>query len=228
MPWRKAAEGDSIRITFKNQKIVVAANDYEITDGTGWIFQTSIRQTMRGTDGANTTVPDVAGTAPTAVEVRQEIDSNSTRLDADITSRAPASEYDTEMARITGNVALESSLGTHDTDIKALLPAALVSGRMSSDAVAISGSTIAADKLKASAETIVIGAAVVGTLSTTQMTTNLTEATDDHYNGRIIIWTSGTLIQQATDITDYDGATKLLTFTAVTEFPSDGDTFVIV
>jgi hypothetical protein len=35
---------------------------------------------MRGTDGANTTVPDAAGTAPTAVEIRQEMDSNSTQL----------------------------------------------------------------------------------------------------------------------------------------------------
>lgn len=36
--------------------------------------------TMRGTDGANTTVPDAAGVAPTAVENRQEMDSNSTKL----------------------------------------------------------------------------------------------------------------------------------------------------
>ena len=39
---------------------------------------------MRGTDGANTTVPDVAGTAPTAVENRQEMDSNSTQLNTTI------------------------------------------------------------------------------------------------------------------------------------------------
>lgn len=70
------AEGDSIRITFKNQKIVVAANDYEITGSDGWIFQTSIRQTMVGTNNANTTTP------PTAVQNRQEIDSNSTQLAA--------------------------------------------------------------------------------------------------------------------------------------------------
>lgn len=63
---------------------------------------------MVGTNGANTVVPDAAGVAPTAVEVRQEIDSNSTRLDADMTSRAPASEYNTEMARITANVATEA------------------------------------------------------------------------------------------------------------------------
>ncbi len=37
------AGGDSIRITFKSQKITVAANDYEITDSTGVMFQTYIR-----------------------------------------------------------------------------------------------------------------------------------------------------------------------------------------
>ena len=63
-------EGDSIRVTFKGQKITVAANDYEISDATGRMFYTNVRQTMRGTDGANTTVPnttipDAAGIAAT-------------------------------------------------------------------------------------------------------------------------------------------------------------------
>ena len=70
------AEGDSIRIIFYNQKITVAANDYEISDANGRIFYTEIRQSMRGTDGANTTTP------PTAVQNRQEMDSNSTQLTA--------------------------------------------------------------------------------------------------------------------------------------------------
>jgi hypothetical protein len=96
------------------------------------------------------------------------------------------------------------------------------------DSIRISGSSEAADNLEASAETIVVAAAAAGTLSTTQMTTNLTEATDDHYNGRIIIWTSGNLQDQATDITDYDGASKMLTFTAVTEAPVAADAFIIV
>ncbi len=46
------AEGDSIRVTFKNQKITVAANDYEITGSDGWIVQTYVRESMRGTDSA--------------------------------------------------------------------------------------------------------------------------------------------------------------------------------
>lgn len=57
------AAGDSIRFTFKSQKITAGANDYEITGTDGWICQTFIREAMRGTDSANTTVPDVAGTA---------------------------------------------------------------------------------------------------------------------------------------------------------------------
>lgn len=72
------------------------------------------------------------------------------------------------------------------------------------------------------------GAAVAGTLSTTQMTTDLTEATTDHYKGRSIIWITGTLKRQASDVTSYDGATKKLVFSAVTEAPLVGDRFVLV
>ena len=96
------------------------------------------------------------------------------------------------------------------------------------NATKINGSASAASQLALSAVTIVNGAAIAGTLSTTQMTTDLTEATNDHYKGRIIIWTSGVLMNQATDITAYTGASKLLTYTATTEAPTATDTFVIV
>jgi len=64
--------------------------------------------------------------------------------------------------------------------------------------------------------------------SPTQFKTDLTEATNDHYNGRIVIFTSGDLQNQATDITDYDGTDKIITVTAMTETPAEGNTFVIV
>jgi hypothetical protein len=70
--------------------------------------------------------------------------------------------------------------------------------------------------------------AETGTLLTTQATTNLTEATDDHYIGGVIIWLTGVLAGQRTDITDYAGDNGLLTYTACTEAPSDGDTGIIV
>lgn len=168
-------------------------------------------------------VPTLIAALPTAAENRAEMDSNSTQLAAivqDTGTDIPAAltTIDTVVDRIEVDT----------QDIQSRLPAALVGGRMDSDVSAISTSTDAANKLEASTETIETGAAVAGTLSTTQMTTDLTEETDDHYIGRVIIWTSGVLLRQATVITDYAGATKLLTFTAVTEAPTAGDSFVIV
>lgn len=207
------AEGDSIRITFKGVSITADANTHEVCDANGVMFQTVIRETMRGTDSA--------ALASVCTEGRlAELDAANLPSDVD--------DILADTNELQGDWANGGRLDLLIDDILNRIPAALVSGRMSSDAVAISGSTDAADKLEASAETIETGAAAAGTLSTTQMTTNLTEATDDHYNGRIIIWTSGVLIRQATDITDYDGASKMLTFTAVTEAPSADDTFVIV
>ena len=50
---------------------------------------------MRGTDGANTTVPDAAGVAPTAVEIRAEMDSNSAQFSAIV---ADTNELQTDWA----------------------------------------------------------------------------------------------------------------------------------
>lgn len=102
------------------------------------------------------------------------------------------------------------------------------SDRFEVDVKEIDSVVAAAQNLSKSAQMIVLGAAEAGTLSTTQMTTDLAEATDDHYNGRRLIWTSGVLLRQATIITDYLGSTGMLTFVAVTEAPSAADTFIIV
>ena len=96
------------------------------------------------------------------------------------------------------------------------------------DVTQISGSSTAADNLEASTLGIVIGAAETGTLSTTQMTTNLAEATDDHYIGRVVLWTSGALAGQASSITDYLGSTGMLTYDTTTDAPANTDTFVII
>jgi len=59
---------------------------------------------------------------------------------------------------------------------------------------------------------------------------DITEATADHYNGRIVLFTSGALAGQATDITDYAavGGIGQFTVTAMTEAPANDDTFIIV
>lgn len=75
---------------------------------------------------------------------------------------------------------------------------------------------------------IIFGTAQTGTLSTTQATSDLTGYEDDQLIGRVIIWTSGACDGEATDITDYANASGLLTFTALTTAPGNGDTFKIV
>jgi hypothetical protein len=103
-----------------------------------------------------------------------------------------------------------------------------VTNRVTSNVDQIAGSTTAATNLSKSALGVVYGTAVTGTLSNTQMKTDLTETTNDHYVGRIIVWTSGSLTNQASDVTAYDGPTKVLTYTATTDAPSNGDTWVMV
>jgi uncharacterized protein (UPF0333 family) len=52
--------------------------------------------------------------------------------------------------------------------------------------------------------------------------------TNDHYNDRILILTSGALANQAAVITDYVGATKTLTVDGFTGSPAEGVTAIIV
>lgn len=98
---------------------------------------------------------------------------------------------------------------------------------------AISGDSTAANNLKLSTLSIVTG--TVSNANATPTTTvfaasDITEATADHYIGRVVIFTSGALIRQAAPISDYALTTGEGTFTvqALTEAPANGDTFIIV
>ena len=98
----------------------------------------------------------------------------------------------------------------------------------SMDVTSIAGDSTAATNLKASALGIVVGTATGTPTTTTMADSALTETTTDHYNGRIIVWTTGALAGQISDITGYNGATKTFTFTATTNAASAGDAYVIV
>jgi hypothetical protein len=91
----------------------------------------------------------------------------------------------------------------------------------------------AAAKLALSASTMATG--TVSWDNTNATTTvfysdDITEATADHYNGRVVLFTSGVLVGQATDITDYalDTGEGKFTVTALTEAPADNVTFIII
>ena len=71
-----------------------------------------------------------------------------------------------------------------------------------------------------------------GGTTTTAIFTNVdgsgASSTDDVYNGRILIFNIGTLNQQVTDITDYDGGTTTATITAVTTAVTGSHTAILV
>ena len=118
-------------------------------------------------------------------------------------------------------------------DIQTRLPAALASGKIVADSTSIGGVAGAATQLSVSAATMVTGTVDTGSFSstTTQFEADdITEATTGHFNGRSIIFTSGALQVQATEITAYtlEGSNGRFTVVALTEAPADNVTFIIV
>lgn len=101
------------------------------------------------------------------------------------------------------------------------------------DLAAIGGSSDAATRLRLSTLSIVPG--TVSNTNTVPSATvfaasDITEATADHFIGRVVIFTSGALLYQAALITDYalDTGEGKFTVNEMTEAPADGDTFIIV
>ena len=85
-----------------------------------------------------------------------------------------------------------------------------------------------AANLRASSEAIYNGAVDGAATTTSLIDSGLTEAATDHWKGRILIFITGALKYQATDITAFDPALDKLTFTALTSAPSGGDEYVIL
>lgn len=105
------------------------------------------------------------------------------------------------------------------------------SDKLQVDAVELNSVAASAANLERSASVIVRGTVTNSghTPTTTAFkASDITEATDDHFIGRVVIFTSGALLRQASVITDYTGSTSVYTVAAMTEAPANGDTFVIV
>ena len=105
------------------------------------------------------------------------------------------------------------------------------SDKLQVDAVELNSVAASAANLERSASTILRGTVTNSghTPTTTAFkASDITEATDDHFIGRVVIFTSGALLRQASVITDYTGSTSVYTVAALTEAPANSDTFVIV
>ena len=106
-------------------------------------------------------------------------------------------------------------------------------GEAGADIVRINNVIGSAQGLERSASVIVEGITDdTGTAATTTQfdSDTITEATADHYNGRVVIFTNLALAGQATSISDYSlvAGRGRFTVVALTESPPDNSTFVVI
>ena len=102
-----------------------------------------------------------------------------------------------------------------------------------SNLVQINGANTPAVVLGKSMGAVVAGAAVTGTLTTTEFTTNLTEVTTNHFGNTVVqmvcAFLTGVLTGQSRPIVGYDGPSKKISVSpGYTEPPANLDEFVIL
>jgi len=108
-----------------------------------------------------------------------------------------------------------------------------VTNQVTADMTAISGDSVAADRLEGMMDGPIIAQVNDTSATTTAFASDgFTVATDNHFNGRLITFISGALAGQQTDITDYDAAggpqgSQEFTVSALTEAPGDDDFFMV-
>jgi hypothetical protein len=175
-----------------------------------------------------------AGSAPTAAAIRAEIDANSTQLALIVedTNEIQSDLEDDGRLDVMFDAILEDTNEMQgDLADDGRLDVIFDAIKLITDAL---GATAAA-RLALSAGQIIPFTVDTATNTHTPTTTefqadDITEMTADHYNGRIIVWTSGVLAGQATSISDYQAVGGIGQFTVVgmTEAPANDDTGIIL
>lgn len=182
---------------------------------------------------------DAAGGLPISDAGGLDLDA---RLDAAVSSRlAPTTAGRTLDVTAGGTAGIDwgnvenptTAVDLSATDIQLCDTTTTVTNQVTSNVTAINSVSAAAVRLSLSANQIIPG--TVDTAGFTSTTTefeadDITEATADHYNGRIIVFTTGALAGQATSISDYSlvGGRGHFTVVAMTEAPANNDTFIIL
>jgi hypothetical protein len=105
---------------------------------------------------------------------------------------------------------------------------ASVTAPVTADMVKINGDTTAASNMQKAGSVMYQGSVTGAATVTSLIDAGLTQGAVDHWKGRIVIFTSGTLKFQGSNITAYDPATSKITFVQCTSAPSGGDTYIIL
>jgi len=148
------------------------------------------------------------------------------------------------LSLISGDVDTEGRLKVLINDDSLVLPVdqdIMVMNQNAFDALyAVAGTALLSVNMKeindnaTSAIRLALSAAAIAqgvceaTPSNTIIQTDLAEADNDIYIGRIVIFLDGPAQDEATEITDYVGATGTLTVTALAQTPLVGNAFIII
>jgi hypothetical protein len=197
------------------------------------------------------TVNSVAGATHKTFQMEAEVDANVvsggvnvTQISGDSTAADNAEAFfDGTGYAGTNNVIPTVTTATNVTTVNGLAAGVITATAIADNAIDLAAlaSDVKARLLASGSVTkmdLSAGTMLAGTVDNTAFTAtttilesdDITEATADHFNGRLIFFTSGALIYQATEITDYalNGGRGRFTYTAITEAPADNGTFIIV
>lgn len=188
----------------------------------------------------NADTDDIQTRLPAAL-VGGRMDSSVGALAAAVITAASIAADAITAAKLAADVATEIQSGLSTSAALAAAQAAIdlikavtdqfvftIANQVNSNIKGISDDSGAADRLEALMDGIVVAQINdVGATTTTFIADGFTEATNDHYKGRLITFISGALSGQQTNITAYTGATQTFTVTALTEAPANNDFFVI-
>tara|TARA_R110002020_G_scaffold261119_3_gene475526 strand:- start:476 stop:1048 length:573 start_codon:yes stop_codon:yes gene_type:complete len=99
---------------------------------------------------------------------------------------------------------------------------------VAADLSKIDGSTDGVSSLSKGSNSILQGSVTTGSTTSNIKGTGALSTTDDFYNDRMLLFTSGDLQFQGKPITDYVGSSKTFTTDPFTSAPASSDTFIIV
>ena len=231
-----AKAGDAMAVSDKTGFSLSAAGILAIWDRltSGFLLVGSIGKLIK--DFLDGSISSRASSASTATLVNQTSIINTLGTPSGASVSADIAEIKTFLDTEIADILLDTST-TLDGKLNAIKAKTdqfvfTLANKVDSNMIAVNGSTEAADDMRTAAETMVKGSAVTGTLSTTEMTTNLVVSVAGQYNGAVLIFAKDTataaLRGQRTDITATTVLSGKIGFTSLTTAPVNGDTFVIV
>ena len=172
-------------------------------------------------NGSAVASPDTAGYPKVTIKDGTgtgEIDTTSGRVIANVTywnGTAVATPDTAGYPKVT----IKDGTGTGEIDLN--------SGAVGANVTQIGGSTTAASAAAKAYQGIIYGTFVTGTLSATSSSTDLTGYGNDTFNGRTLTVITGDRAGEQATISDHVETNGVLTYSALTGAPSNGDEFFI-